>query len=199
MDGLTATHALTSDTMRPGALAHLLEVAKTEAIYPPTGRILLGSWTTEFGELNQLHRLWKISQEAQTCESLARPEGLQHRTERVLQERRPTLSKNSGPFIYEMRYYQLKPGLVEDFLELLLAHFELRETWSKAVGVWVPHNGEINEVIHIWYYRDLVHRAQTRSASASDPVWEAYRQKVLPMLTNQRSVLLSPTAFSPMK
>ncbi len=192
-------HALTIDTVRPGAMPRLLEVARREAREPPAGRVLLGCWTSEFGRLNQLHRLWRTGDADPGCGALARPAVLQERQERLLSERRPTLESNEGPWIYELRHYQLERGRVGDFLDLLLAHFALRETWSKAVGLWVPGNGDLNEVIHLWYYRDLAHRNQTRATAAADPTWEAYRQKVLPMLAGQSSVLLTPAAFSPLR
>lgn len=193
------SHALTIDTVRPGAMAPLLDAAQREARQPPAGRALLGCWTSEFGRLNQLYRLWRTGAADPGCGALARPSVLQHREERLLAQRRPTLESNPGPRVYELRHYQLERGRQGDFLDLLLSHFALRETWSKAVGLWVPANGKLDEVVHLWYYRDLAHRAQTRATAAADPVWDSYRQKVLPMLAGQSSVLLTPVACSPLQ
>jgi hypothetical protein len=90
----------------------------------------------------------------------------------------------------------MERGRRDEFVELLLANFELRERWSRAVGFWVPLNGNLCEVVHLWIYRDLAHRAHTRATSGANPEWDAYRQKVLPMLAGQTSVLLTPVAFS---
>jgi hypothetical protein len=195
MDGVTmqSTHALTIDNVRPGGLAAMQEVAKAENI---AGRSLVGCWTSEFGRLNQLYRLWRVESGDAGVSALARPEVLLNRDERVLSERRPTVHSNDGPWFYELRSYQMHAGRVNEFVDLLLAHMELRETWSKCIGLWLPLNGDMSEVIHLWPYRDLAHRAQTRATSAAHPVWDAYRKKVLPMIAGQTSVLLSPTALS---
>lgn len=193
---VSPTHALTIDSVRPGGLAAMQDAARVEGREPPAGRVLVGCWTSEFGRLNQLYRLWRVDAFDAGVPALARPAVLLDRQERLLAEQRPTLDGNDGPWFYELRSYQLERGRVNDFVDLLLEHFELRETWSKAVGLWLPLNGDMSEVVHLWYYRDLAHRAQTRATAAADPVWDAYRRKVLPMIAGQTSVLLSPTALS---
>ena len=187
------THALTIDTVKPGALAAMQEAAKADG---SPSRSLVGCWTNEFGKLNQLYRLWRVEGEAAGLSALERPDVLLNREERLLRQQRPTVESNEGPFYYELRSYQMHAGRVNEFVGLLLAHMELRETWSKCMGLWLPLNGDMSEVIHLWPYRDLAHRAQTRATSAAHPVWDAYRRRVLPMIAGQTSVLLSPTLHS---
>lgn len=192
------THALTIDTVQPGALGAMEEVALPEREAPPAGRILVGCWVTMFGRLNQLYRLWRVEGVDAGMASLARPPVLQDRHEKLLSERRPSLSSSQDASLYDLRLYQVQHGRMNDFLELLLAHVEVYETWSKAVGVWVPLNGELNGIIHLWCYRDFAHYTQTRASAAGNRAWEAYRQKALPMLAGQTSLLLTPTPTSPM-
>lgn len=194
-----ATHALTVDTVSPGSLGPMQDIARLEAQADTRARQMVGCWTSEFGQLNQLYRLWRLEGQDASTLCLARPDFLQHRRDRLLAERRPTLQVNAGPYFYELRTYKLRPERVDDFMRLLLSHFELRETWSKAVGLWATLDGDLSEVVHLWFYRDLAHRARTRAAAAADTVWDAYRRQVLPMLTAQSSVLLSPTTFSPLR
>lgn len=194
------THALTIDTVQPGRMAALLEAAQREVHTPPAGRTLLGCWSAEFGRLNQLFRLWSTAPAGDGgCAALERPAVLRQREERLLVARRPVLTDLPGAWIYELRRYRLAHGRRDEFLDLLLDHFELRETWSKAVGLWVPLDGDLNEVLHLWPFRDLAHRAQVRAASGAHPVWEAYRQRVLPLLEQQDAALLAPVTFSPLR
>lgn len=194
----STTHAMTIDTVQPGALGAMQQISQQESKAPPAGRTLLGCWTGEFGRLNQFYRLWRLDGGADLS-SLARPPVLQDRQEMLLSSRRPTFSPTEGPSLYELRLYQIQHGRLNEFLELMLGIMDTREKWSKAVGVWVPLNGHLNEVIHFWYFRDLAHRAETRAKVAADPAWSAYRDKILPMLASQTSLLLTPAAGSPMR
>jgi hypothetical protein len=51
----------------------------------------------------------------------------------------------------------------------------------------------------MWGFDSVDDRAARRARMAQDPAWQAYLQKVLPLLVTQESRLLSPTDFSPIR
>jgi hypothetical protein len=78
--------------------------------------------------------------------------------------------------IYEMRTYTLKPGSVGKWEELFAeAYGAGRDKYSKLGGLWHTELGPLNQVIHIWPYESLQHRADVRAKSARG--WESGRTR----------------------
>jgi hypothetical protein len=58
---------------------------------------------------------------------------------------------------------------------------------------------QLNEVVHLWAYRDLNDRAAVRAKVVQDPEWQAFLGKGTSLLTEMRSIVLTPAPASPMK
>lgn len=109
--------------------------------------------------------------------------------------------------IYELRNYSVHPKDINNFLDLSNKWLHLRTKYSKLIGYWRSEiGGPINELVHIWEYDSLNHRAEVRKALAADPAWiENYFSKILPMLQKQENSLCKmmireiPLAESPGK
>ena len=71
--------------------------------------------------------------------------------------------------IYEVRTYSLQPGTVAEFESRFAQRHPFREKHSKLGAFWHPEIGPLNQVIHVWPYDDLQHRAAVRAAMAQDP------------------------------
>ncbi|XP_062600473.1 protein NipSnap homolog 3A-like [Saccostrea cucullata] len=103
-------------------------------------------------------------------------------------------SMHNGP-IYELRTYSIYPKDFKSFIQLSAEHLHLRTKHSKLTGYWISEIGGISDVVHIWEYDSLKHRAGVREALAHDPNWLAqYISKIMPMLDRQDNVLLKLTS-----
>ena len=71
--------------------------------------------------------------------------------------------------IYEVRTYSLRPGTVGEFESRFAQRHPFREKYSKLGAFWHPEIGPLNQVIPVWPYDDLQHRAAVRAATAQDP------------------------------
>ena len=71
--------------------------------------------------------------------------------------------------IYEVRTYSLQPGTVGEFESRFVQRHPFREKHSKLGAFWHPEIGPLNQVIHVWPYDDMQHRAAVRAAMAQDP------------------------------
>ena len=71
--------------------------------------------------------------------------------------------------IYEVRTYSLQPGTVGEFESRFAQRHPFREKHSKLGAFWHPEIGPLNQVIHVWPYDDMQHRAAVRAAMAQDP------------------------------
>lgn len=97
--------------------------------------------------------------------------------------------------IYEVRTYQLKPRCVPEFMDVFSDAYTRREKLSKISGFFYTDIGSLNEVIHIWPYKDLAEREKKRARSQD----KKYRwpPKVTHLAEQMRSEIFIPSPFTP--
>ncbi len=102
--------------------------------------------------------------------------------------------------VYEMRVYTLQPGKVPEFQALIEQEaLPVISKYSKLVGWWSTEVGPLNEVVHIWAYEDMNHRAQARAAQGEDPALQAFRPRAQAMIVSQYNKIMTPASFSPLQ
>ena len=55
--------------------------------------------------------------------------------------------------------------------------------------------GPLNQIVHMWAYKDLNDRAQRRNKLAEDPAWQAYLAKATDYVATMENKILSPAPF----
>jgi len=209
-------HELRTYTIQPARFKDFVALTAKVGIKLRTKHSkVIGYWTTEIGELNQVVHLWEY-------------ENFDHRTRvraalakdkvwngRYLARSRPMIqhqesmvlvpadfwpfTRPAGTGIYELRSYRLHPGKVPSWLDEFKAGLQARQKYSKPVAVWSSELGELNRVVHLWQYESLEHRAQVRKAAMADPVWKETVGRLAPLMQLMESKILIPTDFSPLK
>ncbi len=166
-----------------------------------------GIWTSEFGVGNTIVRLRtfeSLSEWGDTHESVKEADGesvsllppqgyilkRERRALRAIRSLRSDLELQAG--ICELRIYDILPGAVPDFASAMLAIMPLREQYSPNVGVWQPLTGSVNQLIHLWFYKNASDRVTTRDAVARESRWQVYRRTVLPLVLRVKSSILTP-------
>jgi NIPSNAP len=175
---------------------------------------LEGAWTTEFGTLNQYVHLWgypdlnerdRLRGELSKNEEWTKGYVPQIRPLILAQENKvlsavlPLQPPADAGHLYELRWYRTQTGKAGEWLNHFKAIQPVREKYSRRVGLWQTEMGQLNEVVHMWAYRDLNERAVTRAKVGQDPEWQAFLGKATPLLVNMQSIILVPTTASPMK
>ena|SRR5262245_24986012 len=175
---------------------------------------LEGSWTTEFGLLNQYVHLWNYASHEERDRlrgELAKNEqwGKEYipkirpliaaQENKILSPQLPFKPPTETGHVYELRWYRAQTGKAGEWLSHFKAIMPVREKYSKNVGVWQTEMGQLNEVVHLWAYRDLNHRASVRGQVMQDPEWQAFLGKSAPLLLEMRSAILIPAPSSPIK
>ena len=191
--------------MAPGHMsdvAALTETTRWSTDFPDEA--IIGIWTSEIGRLNQLVVLSESSRSTEVRPTSPRDEGILRyltATETVsLLPQRPITWKGSGQkMLYELRQYNFAPNGMDKFLTLFGEVVPLRETYSEIVAWWRPTSGVVQQMVHLWVYRDFEHRSEVRSRCMADPKWLAYLDSVYPLLGEMQSTLLIPTGASPMQ
>jgi hypothetical protein len=173
-----------------------------------------GFWFSEFGTLNQLVHLWtyeSLAERERLRGELAKNEGW---TKEYLPQVRPFLLSQENKFlspvvpltppgdtgnVYELRWYRTHVGKTAEWLSLFKGILPLRDKYTRRVGLWQTEAGQLNEVVHMWVYRDLNDRAAARAKMAQDPEWQAFLGKSTSLLAHMQSIVLNPAPFSAMK
>ena len=75
--------------------------------------------------------------------------------------------------IYELRTYTLKQGSVLEVAKNsgTVGRDIRKDDYGKLEGYWVTEIGPLNQVMHLWSYKDLNERAQLRAELAKNPRW----------------------------
>jgi len=175
---------------------------------------LEGYWQTEIGPLNQVLHLWSyqdLNQRAQLRAELnknprwgaeyiplIRPNLIRQEIRLLNGVRAPTAPTRT-PNIYEFRNYRTIPGAVPQWLQLFTKALEVREKYSKIVGLWATEAPQVNEVCHIWAYPDLNARAAVRAEMVKDPGWQEFLKSSTGLLEEMHSTVMLPAPHSPLK
>ena len=73
--------------------------------------------------------------------------------------------------IYEIRTYDIGPGNLAEVEKRFGEGYEHRKKYSPLTAFWHTEVGPLNEIIHVWGYKDLAERASVRAAAAKDGNW----------------------------
>jgi hypothetical protein len=173
-----------------------------------------GGWTTEFGTLNQYVHLWAfadLNERERLRGELARNEAwakeylpisrplMLAQENKLLKPMVPVTPPADTGNIYELRWYRAHVGRAAEWLEMFKAVLPTRDKYTRRVGLWSTESGQLNEVVHMWVYKDLNDRAASRARMAQDPQWQAFIAKSPALLQHMQSVVLIPVPHSPMK
>ena len=173
-----------------------------------------GGWTTEFGTLNQYVHLWsyadlnereRLRGELAKNEAWAREYLPISRPMMLAQENKllkpvvPLTPPSDTGNVYELRWYRAHVGKAGEWLDLFKAVLPTRDKYTRRVGLWQTESGQLNEVVHMWVYKDLNDRAASRAKMATDPAWQAFIAKSPALLQQMQSIVLIPVPHSPMK
>jgi hypothetical protein len=96
--------------------------------------------------------------------------------------------------IYEFRTYDIKPGSLAEVEKRFGEGYEKRKKYSELFAFWHTEIGPLNQIIHVWPYKDLEERARIRAAAVKDKVWPPATSE---FLVAQRSDIFVPASFCP--
>jgi len=175
---------------------------------------LSASWVVGVGDQDQVIHLWKYTGGYTTVDKAIRTFNKDADCQKLLKERLeclrlrqsqfmlpfsfwPQVEPRKGNNIYEIRSYILKPGTM----------IEWGNNWAKAIN-YRKHNeetfagffsqiGRLYNVHHIWCYKDLQTRKETREAAWRKPGWDECVAYTVPLIREMDSRILLPNSFSP--
>ena len=96
--------------------------------------------------------------------------------------------------IYEVRTYDIKPHSLAEVEKRFGEAYEHRKKLSPLAAFWHTEIGPLNQIIHVWGYKDLEERGRIRAAAVKDPNWPP---KIREFIVNQHSEIFNPLPVSP--
>ena len=96
--------------------------------------------------------------------------------------------------LYEIRTYGVKPQSLPEVEKRFGEAYEARKKYSELAAFWHTEIGPLNQIIHVWGYKDLMEREKIRGAAAKDKVWPP---KIGEFILTQQSDILIPFSFAP--
>uniref|UniRef100_A0A8C7EK06 Nipsnap homolog 1 n=1 Tax=Neovison vison TaxID=452646 RepID=A0A8C7EK06_NEOVI len=177
---------------------------------------LVGNWNTWYGEQDQAVHLWRFSggyPALMDCMNKLKSnkEYLEFRKERsqmLLSRRNQMLLEFSfwnepqpraGPNIYELRTYKLKPGTMIEWGNNWARAIKYRQENQEAVGGFFSQIGELYVVHHLWAYKDLQSREETRNAAWRKRGWDENVYYTVPLVRHMESRIMIPLKISPLQ
>ena len=96
--------------------------------------------------------------------------------------------------IFEMRTYLMKPGSIPEVEKRWAAGLPDRAKLSRFGGFWRSEVGTLNQIIHVWPYKDLNERDAIRAKAIETKVWPV---KIQEFILEMESKILHAAPFSP--
>ena len=94
--------------------------------------------------------------------------------------------------IYETRTYDLKPRSLPEVEQRFGEAYEKRKKYSELAAFWHTEIGPLNQIIHVWGYKDLEERNRIREAAVKDGVWPP---KISEFIVSQQVQIMVPFSF----
>lgn len=202
-------YELATLTLRFGTTPKAVEAVKNYVAEPDAKGNLLGCWAADIGDLNKLIVMRGFEQEAHLnterrrgllsanpfgCSDLLVSFDMQ--SYMGFPWMAPAQPGTLGP-IYEIRTYEFKLGGVQPTIEAWQKAIPARAQLSPCIVAMVALDGT-PRFTNIWAYASLADRSKARADSVAQGIWPP---KGGPdwLTTNMRSVIVLPTAISPLK
>ena len=96
--------------------------------------------------------------------------------------------------IYEIRTYQIAPGSLAEVEKRFGDAYQYRKKYSELTAFLHTEVGPLNEIVHIWGYKDLADRARVRGESSKEANWPP---KIQEFIVKMNSEVLVPFPFLP--
>jgi hypothetical protein len=96
--------------------------------------------------------------------------------------------------LYELRTYTVKPGTLGEIVKAAstVSRDIRNDDYGKLEGYWMTEIGPLNQVMHLWSYKDFDERSRLRGELAKNPRWTGeYIPAIRPLLVRQEVRLLN--------
>jgi hypothetical protein len=103
--------------------------------------------------------------------------------------------------IVEERSYHVYTGKLPEVVRLYADEGSpvQQEILGNLIGAFTVDVGDISTIVHLWGYDSYAERERRRAQLQGDQRWKDLLPKLQPLIHTQRTRILLPTAYSPVR
>ena len=103
--------------------------------------------------------------------------------------------------IVEERSYHVYTGKLPELVRLYAeegTHVQ-QEHLGDLIGAFTVDVGDVSTIVHLWGYESYAERERRRALLQADQRWKDFLPKIQPLIHTQRTRILLPTSYSPVR
>jgi hypothetical protein len=103
--------------------------------------------------------------------------------------------------IVEERSYHVYTGKLPELVRLYAeegTHVQ-QEHLGNLIGAFTVDVGDVSTIVHLWGYESYAERERRRALLQADQRWKDFLPKIQPLIHTQRTRMLLPTSYSPVR
>jgi hypothetical protein len=103
--------------------------------------------------------------------------------------------------IVEERTYHVYTGKLPELVRLYAeegTHVQ-QEHLGNLIGAFTVDVGDVSTIVHLWGYESYAERERRRALLQADQRWKDFLTKIQPLIHTQRTRMLLPTPYSPVR
>jgi hypothetical protein len=103
--------------------------------------------------------------------------------------------------IVEERTYHVFTGKLPEVVRMYTEEGTAiqQEHLGNLVGAYTVDVGDVSSIVHLWGYESYAERERRRALLQGDQRWKDFLSRLQPMIHTQRTRILLPTAYSPVR
>ena len=103
--------------------------------------------------------------------------------------------------IVEERTYHVFTGKLPEVVKLYTDEgTEIhQEHLGNLVGAFTVDIGDVSSIVHLWGYDSFAERERRRALLQADQRWNDFLPRLQPLIHTQRTRILLPTSYSPVR
>jgi NIPSNAP len=103
--------------------------------------------------------------------------------------------------IVEERTYHVYTGKLAEVVRMYAEEGTAiqQEHLGNLIGAFTVDVGDVSSIVHLWGYDSYAERERRRPLLQADERWKDFLSRLQPMIHTQRTRILLPTSYSPVR
>jgi NIPSNAP len=103
--------------------------------------------------------------------------------------------------VVEERSYHVYTGRLPELVRLYAEEGTQvqQEHLGNLIGAFTVDVGDVSTIVHLWGYESYAERERRRALLQGDQRWKDFLAKIQPLIHTQRTRMLLPTPYSPVR
>jgi hypothetical protein len=103
--------------------------------------------------------------------------------------------------IVEERTYHVYTGKLAEVVRMYAEEGTpvQQEHLGNLIGAFTVDVGDVSSIVHLWGYDSYAERERRRALLQADQRWKDFLKRLQPLIHVQKTRILLPTAFSPLR